>query len=203
MSACPRDTIADKAEALAAVTENGSALYRVSANLKKDKEVVLAAVRNQARSLLYADINLQFDGGFMLEAVKYNPDAFQYANKWISDCHPHYEAMVLTAVQKKGRLLNFAAENYQGNKEVVLAAVTQDGDALQYASKELREDRDVVYAALYSENKQSNPLKGSDDDGDDDEGSDDDGDDDDTPLMELQRQYNKRNTGAKEPCLRI
>ena len=55
---------------------------------------------------------------------------------------------VLTAVNKDGRALKHASENFQNDKEVVLAAVNKDGHALVYASDELKNDPVVVLAAM-------------------------------------------------------
>eukprot|EP01051_Picozoa_sp_SAG22_P020497 SAG22_NODE_4161_length_1362_cov_19.376880_3_plen_253_part_01 len=56
--------------------------------------------------------------------------------------------VVLAAVAQDGGALVYAAEGLRGDREVVLAAVAQDGGALGHAAEGLRGDREVVLAAV-------------------------------------------------------
>ena len=56
--------------------------------------------------------------------------------------------VVLTAVKKDGKALEYASDKLKDDKEVVLTAVTQGGWALQFASKNLKNDKEVVLTAV-------------------------------------------------------
>ena len=56
--------------------------------------------------------------------------------------------VVLAAVEKYGRDLQFASEAYRNDRKVVLTALRQFGSALQFASMALKADRKVVLAAV-------------------------------------------------------
>jgi len=56
--------------------------------------------------------------------------------------------VVLAAVKKNGRSLEYAEGGLRADREVVLAAVKQYGQALQFAEGGLEADREVVLAAL-------------------------------------------------------
>eukprot|EP00971_Amphidinium_carterae_P025548 503982-Amphidinium_carterae.1 len=61
-------------------------------------------------------------------------DALQYA----AEEYKGDREIVLAAVQKDGRALEHAAEECKRNREIVLAAVQQDGTALRYAAVECK-----------------------------------------------------------------
>ena len=56
--------------------------------------------------------------------------------------------LLLAAVRKDGRALQYASAELQADRGLVLAAVRKDGRALQYASAELQADRELVLAAV-------------------------------------------------------
>ena len=109
----------DREVVLAAVQQNGDALYYASTELQADREIVLAAVQQYGDALKHASAELRADRNF-----------------------------VLAAVQQYGRALSWASAELQADREVVLAAVQQDGGALYWASAELRADREVALAAV-------------------------------------------------------
>ena len=57
--------------------------------------------------------------------------------------------LLLVAVRKDGRALQYASAELQADRELVLAAVRKDGCALQYASTELQADREVLLSLGY------------------------------------------------------
>merc|ERR1711935_230524 len=104
---------------LAAVQQDGDALYYASAELKADREVVLAAlVQQDGDALCYVPAELKADREF-----------------------------VLAVVQQDGYALEYASAELKADHEVVLAAVQQDEGALDYASAELQEDDAILKAA--------------------------------------------------------
>ncbi len=133
-----------KEEALAAVSQNGSALSKVGAELRVDRDVVLAAVRKDGGALQYATEELQEDREVVLAAVSNYGRALEFAAKVLRGDRE----VVLAAVSNCGNALKDATEGLQADKHVVLAAVNQDGWALLWAVDELRADRDVVLAAV-------------------------------------------------------
>ena len=52
--------------------------------------------------------------------------------------------LLLAAVRKDGRALQYASAELQADRELVLAAVRKNGRALKYASAELQADREVL-----------------------------------------------------------
>eukprot|EP00971_Amphidinium_carterae_P205329 4075412-Amphidinium_carterae.1 len=66
------------------------------------------------------------------------PIAVRAVGVWWSD-----HTVVLTAVQRDGRTLRYAAEALKGDREIVLAAVQNFGYALQYATEAVRADREI------------------------------------------------------------
>ena len=55
---------------------------------------------------------------------------------------------VLEVVKSDGRALQFASEEFKKDKEIVLAAVKSYGAALRFASEELKKDQDVLEATM-------------------------------------------------------
>ena len=97
---------------LAAVQQDGDALYYAAEPLKANRETVLAAVQLCGSALQYAATPLKAD-----------------------------RETVLAAVQRNGRALRYAATDLRADAQVVLAAVKSPGrDALKHASSELRDD---------------------------------------------------------------
>ena len=54
----------------------------------------------------------------------------------------------MAAVSQDGRVLQYAAEELQGDREIVMTAVSQNGVALRYATKELKDDEEILQHAL-------------------------------------------------------
>jgi hypothetical protein len=50
----------------------------------------------------------------------------------------------MAAVRNNGDALEFASDEFKGDKEVVLAAVKEDGDALEYADDSLKNDPEFM-----------------------------------------------------------
>ena len=57
-------------------------------------------------------------------------------------------ALVMAAVRKDGKALEFAAPELREDRDIVKAAVKQNGQALQFASPELRKDPGIVMKAV-------------------------------------------------------
>jgi hypothetical protein len=78
MCSATRDS--DREKLLAAVQQNGHALFYASAELKADREVVLAAVQQTGRALVYASAELKADREVVLAAVQQNGRALCFAS---------------------------------------------------------------------------------------------------------------------------
>ena len=83
------------------------------------------------------------DGELLLAAVRKDGRALQYASAELQADR----GLVLAAVRKDGRALQYASAELQADRELVLAAV-RNGRALKYASAELQADRELVLAAV-------------------------------------------------------
>ena len=108
----------DREVVLAAVQQNGDALYYASTELQADREIVLAAVQQYGDALKHASAELRADRNF-----------------------------VLAAVQQYGRALSWASAELRADREVALAAVQKNGGALEHASAELQRDDALLKAA--------------------------------------------------------
>jgi hypothetical protein len=70
----------NKAEALKIVMEDGEKLKVLPEEFKKDRDVVLAAVKNNGWALFYANKNLKKDKFIVLAAIKNEGGAFSYVD---------------------------------------------------------------------------------------------------------------------------
>ena len=100
---------------LAAVTQNGLALYYASAEMKAaDTEVVLAAVAEAGCALRFAGAKMKSD-----------------------------PVIVFTAVMQSGHALEFASVEMKNDHGIIIAAVSQSGGALRHASE--KRQRQYMY----------------------------------------------------------
>nr|MCH9763431.1 DUF4116 domain-containing protein [Gammaproteobacteria bacterium] len=58
------------------------------------------------------------------------------------------EEILVTVLARNGMLLQYAPNEFRGNKKVVLVATAQNCQALQFASDALKADRGLVLAAV-------------------------------------------------------
>jgi hypothetical protein len=72
---------AERARVLAAVAQNGYALFNASDELKNDREIVMAAVAQKCYALEYASYELQNDREIVMAAVAQNGYALVYASR--------------------------------------------------------------------------------------------------------------------------
>lgn len=105
----------DKEVALAAVSNNGSALHNVLPELLHDRDIVLAAVRNSGISIKYAPRHFRAD----------------------------FE-IVMAAVRSYGLALVHAAEELRGNADIAIEALAQSSLAMHSVSPKLLEDKDFI-----------------------------------------------------------
>lgn len=153
--------------ALAAVSNDATALEFVSKELQQDFEVVLASVNNYGLSLRYAHKALYLDPNIVLAALKQDGKVLQFGNEDLKS----NRNLVLIAVRNYGCALQWASAHLRSDIEIVQAAVKEDGKAyqwttlnnnkeialisfkdwgesLQYASEGLKDDEDVVLTAV-------------------------------------------------------
>lgn len=108
---------------LAAVKNNGRALYWASYDLRADKEIVLAAVKNDGSAIEFASYSLQKDKDVLLTSVKNNIYAFYT-----------YDKDIFMAASPIGYSLQFASPALRSDKEFILSLVKKNGMALEFAS---------------------------------------------------------------------
>ena len=139
----------NRTEVLAAVRQDGDALWDASEELKKDPEIVLAAMQQYGYALGHASEELKKDPKFMLAAVLQNGYALGHASE---ELQKDLE-IVLAAVLQNGNALQFASKELTKDPEIVLAAVLQNGNALGRASEELQKDPEIVLAAVLQDGR--------------------------------------------------
>ena len=134
----------NKADAMAAVSNDGYALEYASEALKADREVVMAAIENIGYALQYASEELRSDSQFILAAVEKNG----YALKYASDVLKADPEVVLAAVTQNGKALFDADEALRADRGIVMAAIKECGIAFFYAdffvSQKIKADRDFI-----------------------------------------------------------
>lgn len=84
------------------------------------------------------------DKDVVLAAVKKDGRNLQYASKKLQSD----KEVVLAAISNYGKALQYASRKFRLDKEIVLAAVSNDGMALRYASQKLKSDIEVVFVAV-------------------------------------------------------
>lgn len=134
----------DKEIALAALAQNGHALYYASDNLKNDRDFILAAVLISGSALIYTSDALKANEEVVRAAVDNDGSSLKFVSAKLQDHHD----IVLAAVSNDGSALEFASKGLKDDRDVVLAAVSNHGTALEHASKALRDDREVVLKAV-------------------------------------------------------
>ncbi|MCH9689917.1 MAG: DUF4116 domain-containing protein [Gammaproteobacteria bacterium] len=115
------------------------AYFEVSSDETSDLEIILNPSAPEAH-LVASVINFlshpenEQDIGPLLSALKL-PDA-------------RAEEILVTVLARNGMLLQYAPNEFRGNKKVVLVATAQNCQALQFASDALKADRGLVLAAV-------------------------------------------------------
>lgn len=143
---------ADREVALLAIRSNGSLLRHTAKALHRDRQVVNAAIKTDSAALLLYPQEC-WDVDLVLAALGAIPNKQGYTfrsfmdNVKIKDVFDQRH-FVLAAVEKDPLMLQFASRNLKADKELVLHAVKRCWKALEYASCEVRSDEDVVAAAL-------------------------------------------------------
>ena len=134
----------DKEIVLAAVKQNGWALFYAHKSLKNDKEIVMEAVKQHGLALESVDESLKKDKEIVMAAVKQNGNALKYVDESLKKD----KEIVLAAVKQDGKALYYADKSLKKNKEIVMAAVKQNGSALEYADESLKKNKEIVMAAV-------------------------------------------------------
>ena len=141
-----------------------------------NEEVVRACVRARGSTLRWAAEPIRSHEGICRLACQSDPMALRWVHSglrpilfhmaykkspWVLQLATHNqrndEALVLDAVRRDGKVLQFASNRLRGApqgkdgtvvRSVVEAAVQSQGDALQYAHKALRDDETIVRMAI-------------------------------------------------------
>jgi hypothetical protein len=133
----------DREVVMAAVMQNGPALFFASDRLKDDRELVMAAVTENGNALFFASDRLKDDREIVMFAVRQNGYMLRHASDRLKDDRE----IIMFAVRQNGNLLRLASDRLKNDKQVVLVAVRDIPNALRYASEELQNDVDVAQAA--------------------------------------------------------
>jgi len=138
------ELIQDRNFVLAAVLENGGALFHASQEIKDDREVVLTAVRDNGLALAFASSALRGDREVVLTALEQNGAALEYA----SDELRASREIALVAVQECGEAFRFVVKALQFDREIALAAVRSSASVMSLLPMFMKEQRDFVLACV-------------------------------------------------------
>lgn len=105
-----RKSIDKRIRYISGVSQNGTALRKLSVEYRKDKEIVLAAVRNTGLALRYAVEYFSDDKEVVLAAIRQNPMTLRYASHRLRDDAD----VVRTALEIDMRALQYASERFRG-----------------------------------------------------------------------------------------
>ncbi len=138
----------NEAEYAVRFKESNRPLSLTDIQLAVKRKALLQKIRDvypsEITHLISSSPIFQKDKEVILEAVKRNGRALEYASLELKND----KDIVLEAVKQNGRALVFASDDLKINREVFLEAVKQDGRALQFASDVLKADREVVLEAV-------------------------------------------------------
>lgn len=146
LSRAPEHILHDRRVVLKAVRTCGLSLSFAGPELKQDREVVLSAVRQNGDVLGMLPKNMQRDHDIVLAAVQQDPSSIWYV--WEDISIMSNRRIVCCAAEWDGRVLTYAAQHLQDDKEVVLRCLNSWGTSLEFASQKLQEDEDTVLAAV-------------------------------------------------------
>jgi hypothetical protein len=130
-------------QAIARVTIDGNDLQNLLLEMRDDREVVMAAVMENGPALFFASDRLKDDREIVMFAVRQNGYMLRHASDRLKDDRE----IIMFAVRQNGNLLRLASDRLKNDKQVVLVAVRDIPNALRYASEELQNDVDVAQAA--------------------------------------------------------
>jgi hypothetical protein len=128
----------------AAVTQNGLALEFALPLMRNNRAIVLAAAAQMPWALDHTTEELTGDSQFLLLAIKLNSQVLDYMHHHLATVSRDF---VLDAVKRNGFALEYAPQ-YCGDREIALAAAKQNMGAFQYASATLRGDKGFVLAIV-------------------------------------------------------
>ena len=132
----------DRDVVLKAVSTFGLVLVHASDALRADREIVEVAVRQSGEAIECATEDFRNDRDLVMLAVKHaNEDQL---HRWLSGCvlmggrFWSDRELVLAAVRRDGRLLEFAASLRTCDREVCLAAIAQAPSAIEFVAPDLQ-----------------------------------------------------------------
>lgn len=130
--------------------KQGGLIKNLLPELKSNKKIILLALNCTDRAdamkhIIEMDKTLYHDKEIMLKAVEKNGRCLEFAI-------PIFQAdkdFVLIAMKSNGRGLKFANEKYKDDEDIVSAALQNTGEALEFASNRLKNNHSIVYQAVY------------------------------------------------------
>lgn len=141
------NTITPESRAKALKKVEQSKFPELAAKWKNDLETVLAAVKNSAQNLQFASDDMQKDRSVVMQAVRKWGRALQYTDYTFRNDRE----IVLTAIRDEACNIRYASDDLTQDKEFGLISVSENPTILNFLHDELQNDKDIVLAALHSE----------------------------------------------------
>ncbi|KAF0972517.1 hypothetical protein FDP41_009420 [Naegleria fowleri] len=143
----PVEFMNDKEFILNHIKKYGYGLEYASKQLKKDREFVLKVIQQNGDELKFAGDNIHTDKEVILAAVKQFKGAWTFVS---SEQLRNDKKFVLEMVQQYGIGVPF---DFNKDRDVVLAAVKKNGKALQYVERQFKSDKEIVMEAIKQNKK--------------------------------------------------
>jgi hypothetical protein len=130
--------------------KQGGLIENLLPELRANKRIVLLALDctdrvHAMKHIIQMDKILYTDKEIMLKAVEKNGRCLEFAI-------PEFQAdknFVLCAMKSNGNGLKFANKKYKDDEDIVSAALQNTGEALEFASDRLKNNHSIVYQAIY------------------------------------------------------
>lgn len=130
--------------------KQGGLIENLVPQLRANKTIVLLALNCTDRAhamkhIIQMDKILYADKEIMLKAVEKNGRCLEFAI-------PEFQLdknFVLCAMKSNGNGLKFANKKYRDDEDIVSAALQNAGEALEFASDRLKNNHSIVYQAVY------------------------------------------------------
>lgn len=129
--------------------KKGGQIQDLLPELRSNREIVLLALKVVPREstmmyVLQIDNSMYGDKELMLQAVEKNGRCLQYAIEELRND----KDFVLLAMKSNGNGLKFASNELKDDEDIVSAALKNTGEALEFASNRLRSNHSIVYQAV-------------------------------------------------------
>ena len=160
-SSLPDEQRCDVKTARIASTKKNNILHFARGEAAQDYVVALNYAKHRPTEFPKMPEKHQKNPRFCRDVLKRNPDVYQHMGL----AHKN-RSLTLCAVQRDGKLLQYASDRIKRDKAVVAAAVKQDGRSLEHAAEKFYDHEDIILLAsqtapdalkLASDRLKSNP----------------------------------------------